>query len=167
MRKAGLNSVQRRINGLKTDEILPEQEARTYFGAGERRRRMNWDGLNRRKFPRVNYPCLIVLGEEGSPDSVLLTHTDNIGVGGICVTLKKELKLFANVVIELDLLDLGNHIKCNGKIAWSVRRKVDARKKPLFYDIGVEFQDLPEKERARIEIIVNKLFENSKNTSQV
>ena len=45
-----------------------------------------WDGLNRRKFPRVIYPCLVVI-QNGKVDDrdVILTHTENIGIGGVCV----------------------------------------------------------------------------------
>ena len=53
-----------------------------------------WDGLDRRKFPRVNYPCLVVLRNNDSMEKEdLLTHTENVGMGGICVTLKKNLKI--------------------------------------------------------------------------
>jgi len=76
-----------------------------------------WDGLNRRKFPRVIYPCLVVIAnqDKGEKD-VILTHTENIGIGGVCVILKQDLKMFSSVELELDLLDLENHIKCKGKV---------------------------------------------------
>jgi Tfp pilus assembly protein PilZ len=124
-----------------------------------------WDGLNRRQFPRVNYPCLIVIREK-EEDNVLLTHTENVGTGGICIILKQNLKMFSPVTLELDLLDLGDHIKCEGKVVWNVRRKMDAEKKPLFYDVGVEFGDLPEKDQTRLDSIIEKLTAaNDKDSS--
>ncbi len=116
-----------------------------------------WDGLNRRQFPRVNYPCLLVIKDQENQENTLLTHTENVGLGGVCVILKRNIKMFSAVGIELDLLDLGDHIKCQGKVVWSVRRKMDAEKKPLFYDIGVEFDDLSPKEKDRLAAIVVKL----------
>jgi len=120
----------------------------------------SWDGLDRRRFPRVVYPSLIVVGSGDKDDKdVILTHTENVGVGGMCVILKKNVKVFSSVEIELDLLDLSNHIKCHGKIVWNVQRKDSEKKKPLSYDVGIEFQDLNKKEQARLEAIVNRLAE--------
>lgn len=125
-----------------------------------------WDGLNRRKFPRVIYPCLVVIQDQsGDPKDTILTHTENVGIGGVCVILKQDIKIFSWVDIELDLLDLGNHIKCKGKVVWNVQRKGDANNKPLFYDIGIEFEDLDEKEQQRLEGIVRRLVKNAENIS--
>ena len=116
-----------------------------------------WDGLNRRQFPRVNYPCLVVLKRSGGKDSVILTHTENIGIGGICVILKENVEMFSVVDIELDLLDLGEHIRCKGKVVWNVRRQADVNPKPLFYDLGIEFEDIVDADRKRLEDIVGRL----------
>ena len=58
----------------------------------------SWEGLNRRKFPRANYPCLVVIRNQDAPDdgehdknSTILTHTDNIRGGGGRVILKNKL----------------------------------------------------------------------------
>ncbi len=120
----------------------------------------NWAGLNRRKFPRVKYPCLVVVRDGDSKEDVILTHTENVGVGGVCVILKKSLKMFTNVELELDLLDLGNHVKCSGKVVWNVQRKEDVKNKPLFYDIGIEFSNLTKKELGRMESVVKRLVKN-------
>lgn len=117
-----------------------------------------WDGLDRRKFPRVNYPCLVIIRHgQGSEDDVILTHTENLGIGGVCVILKKNIDMFTPVEVELDLLDLGNHIRCKGKIVWNVKRKIDDKKKPLFFDVGVEFQDINKKDQERVDEVVKKL----------
>lgn len=124
-----------------------------------------WEGLNRRRFPRVNYPCLVVIrnsGEDGDEkDSVILTHTDNVGIGGVCVVLKKDVKMFSVVELELDLLDLGEHICCNGKVVWNVQRQKEADNKPLFYDIGIEFINIAADDQKRLERIVDRLMKNS------
>jgi len=118
---------------------------------------MAWEGLNRRKFPRVNFPCMVIVKSTHGEEDILLTHTENIGTGGLCVTLKKSFKMFTPVVLELDLLDAGKHIRCNGKVCWSIRRKMDDKKKPLFYDIGIEFLDLGHYDHQRIVESVTRL----------
>lgn len=117
----------------------------------------NWDGLNRRRFPRVNYPCLIIIRHPHSEPEVILTHTENIGVGGVCVIVKKNFQLFSSVELEIDLLDVGNHLKCGGKIVWSIRRKLTETNKPAFYDLGIEFLEMPAAELKRLEEIVQRL----------
>lgn len=116
-----------------------------------------WEGLNRRKFPRVKYPCLIVLQRNSEDRDTILTHTENIGIGGVCVIVKDNLKMFTPVDIELDLLDLEEHVKCKAKVVWCVRRKSSEPNKPLYYDIGVEFTDVSEENRQRIDAIVGRL----------
>ncbi len=115
-----------------------------------------WEGLDRRKFPRVSFPCLVVIGDDGKK-GVILTHTENLGIGGVCVILKEDIKLFSGVRLELDLLDMQPHIKCKGKVVWNVKRKMDQKKKPLFFDIGVEFQDMSSSDLKRLEQIVKKI----------
>jgi Tfp pilus assembly protein PilZ len=117
-----------------------------------------WEGMDRRKFPRANYPCLLIIRRDHITPEAILTHTENIGVGGVGVIIKRELQLFAPIELEVDLLDMQPHIKCEGKIVWVVRRKETAEIKPLFYDVGVEFTNLSEKDRKRIEFIVNRLI---------
>jgi hypothetical protein len=61
---------------------------------------MAWEGMDRRKFPRVMYPCMVkIISSEGVQEAIL-THTENIGQGGLCVTLKNGIKLFTSVDME-------------------------------------------------------------------
>ena len=123
-----------------------------------------WDGLNRRRFPRVNFPCLVLLHQK-NPDSTetVLCHTENVGIGGLCVILKQHVKLFSQVDIELDLMDMKDHVKCKGKIVWNIRRKNDEHNKPLFNDIGIEYIDLTPGDQARIEAAVVRLAKQKKD----
>lgn len=120
---------------------------------------MNWTGMNRRKFPRANYPCLLIVrkNHSSSPEA-MLTHTENIGIGGVCVILKKDLRMFTPVELELDLLDTQRHIKCEGKIVWVVKRREDASTKPAYYDTGIEFTNLSKDDEKRIDAIIQRLI---------
>ena len=122
-----------------------------------------WEGLDRRRFPRVIYPCLVVIRNNEEEKDVILTHTENVGIGGVCVILKKNVKIFTPVELELDLLDLGQHIKCKGRVVWNIQRKGDERKKPLFYDLGIEFENLDKKEHERLQEIVSRLAQDEAN----
>ena len=108
---------------------------------------MAWEGMDRRKFPRVMYPCMVkVISSDGSHESIL-THTENVGQGGLCVTLKNGLKLFTPVEIEVDLLGIDKHIYPKGKVVWNVRRKSVEAIKPMFYDIGIEFTEIDKRDQ--------------------
>ena len=117
-----------------------------------------WDGLNRRKFPRANYPCLIIIRHNHAGPEAMLTHTENIGIGGVCIVLKRSIKLFTPVELEIDLLDTTTHIKCEGKVVWCVQRRESEDKKPSFYDTGVEFMNISMKDQQRISEVVNRLM---------
>jgi c-di-GMP-binding flagellar brake protein YcgR len=125
---------------------------------------MTWEGLNRRKFPRVNFPCLIKVLREGNPEEVILTHTENISVGGACVILKKTIELFAPVTVEIDLMDGAEVIACRAKVVWSVRRKAIEAHKPSCYDLGFEFVDIKEEQRARVGQAVAHLVRSGRET---
>jgi hypothetical protein len=116
-----------------------------------------WEGLNRRKFPRASYPCMITICKDSQEKASILTHTENIGVGGSCIILKMGLKMFSPVDVEIDLLDMDDHIKGKGKIVWSVRRRSDATANPLSYDTGIEFVDFVEKDIKRIGELIKKI----------
>jgi hypothetical protein len=118
---------------------------------------MNWDGIDRRKFPRVAYPCLIKVRHEQDGLSALLTHTENIGIGGFCVILKNPIKLFTPIELEIDLLDTQDHVVCKGKVVWSVQRHSKEAKKPMFFDIGIEFVEMSDADLLRIKHILDHL----------
>ena len=121
---------------------------------------MNWDGLNRRRFPRVIYPCLIRIAVNGEEIEALLTHTENVGIGGVCIIIKKEIKLFTEVELEVDLLDALEHIRTMGKVVWVVRRKAVEEVKPMFYDIGIEFSNISAKHKEHLKETLDKIIKN-------
>lgn len=118
---------------------------------------MTWEGFDRRKFPRIEYPCLIRLGSS-TESQALLAHTENIGEGGVCLIIKQSLPMFSVIDVELDLMDGYENLTAKGKVVWSVRRKALETVKPLFYDIGIEFVDLNEQQRTRLKDLVAVLI---------
>jgi len=126
----------------------------------------SWDGANRRKFPRVNYPCMITLRSESGKPEVILTHTENIGIVGVCVTVNREIKMFLPVNLEIDLLDSEGHIRCQGRVVWSIQRKSDEKRKPLFYDTGIEFSKVDSESQRRLDDIVKRLIKQGHQISE-
>ncbi len=120
---------------------------------------MTWDGANRRKFVRIAYPCLVKISAKGSAQEMFLTHTENLSAGGICIIVKKEMKLFTPIDIEIDLIDDMEHVTVHGHVAWVVKRKDTETHKPMFYDIGVEFENLSGKNKSKLEAAVNQLID--------
>ena len=56
------------------------------------------------------YPCMVkVISSDGSQEAIL-THTENIGHGRPLCYFKNEIKLFTPVEMEVDLLDIDEHI---------------------------------------------------------
>lgn len=117
-----------------------------------------WDGINRRRFPRADYPCQIKVRSKKGKET-LASHTENIGCGGICTILEKGLGLFSNVQLELDLQDGQLPIKTEGTIVWVVKRHEIKKDRPGYFDTGIEFKNLDAQAIARIEAIVNKSLE--------
>ena len=115
-----------------------------------------WGGINRRKFPRANYPCVLTVKRKDQQD-VLSTQTENIGLGGICVILPRDLGIFAPVEIRLDLLKGQSFIECDGTVAWVIACK--GNKKSESFDTGLEFTNLKRKDAIRISSIVEKVID--------
>lgn len=115
-----------------------------------------WNGINKRRFPRVNYKCIIFIKKSFIPKHIK-TRTENIGVGGICVILKQKLKTFGEIKLTLMLENSLSPVECNGIVVWKIKRVLPTKK--VFYDTGIEFTNLKEIDRTRIEKIaegVNK-----------
>lgn len=127
---------------------------------------MAWEGSDRRQFSRVMYPCMVKIISHDGPMEAILTHTENIGQGGLCIIIKKDIKLFAPVTMEVDLLDTGDHIRPKGKVVWNVRRKSGEEIKPLFYSIGIEFTQMSQADHDHLELNLQQLIKNGTQLSK-
>jgi Tfp pilus assembly protein PilZ len=87
-----------------------------------------------------------------------LTHTENIGTGGVCVFFKRDIKLFSEVDLEIDLLDMEKNIRCKGKVVWSVKVQPQKPAKTPVFDTGIEFINIIPKDQKRIADVVNQLI---------
>ena len=102
---------------------------------------MMWDGFNKRKFPRLNLRCELILSSSTPPSQVVRVQTHNVGAGGVCIILDKPLERFSVLSLRLELDPNLPWIECRGKIMWSVPSREAVTKKESF-DTGIEFMNL-------------------------
>lgn len=117
-----------------------------------------WNGINRRRFPRASYKCIITIKSLGEIPKIITTHTENIGLGGICVVLRDGLDLFKKVELEVLLEDSGSPLRCSGSVVWVVKKTDPIDKTKIAYDTGIEFADLKQADKTRIGDIVEKIL---------
>lgn len=118
-----------------------------------------WNGINRRKFPRVHHKCTLHIKKNDS-EKMILTTTENLGEGGICVVLKEDLGLFQGVNLELELNDgESSSVSCSGTVVWVIKKRIPERMHEMCYDIGIEFVDMGDESKQRISKIIDKFSE--------
>lgn len=125
-----------------------------------------WQGMDKRRFPRANYPCRIIVIKKGAAEKIS-THTENIGVGGVCVILNHELDRFSDVELILILDDKQPPIDCDARIVWTVKRSAGTPQAVQQVDTGIEFVNLKEKDRLRIEKVVRKCLQRQDSQGNV
>lgn len=118
---------------------------------------MNWEGQDRRKFLRADFPCKIVVG---SPIRLLVSHTENISEGGIRVFLEEKLSAYTNVSMEI-FFEKDRPIKCKGKIMWVVERINPIEKKAILFDTGIRFFEINDSDKQYIRQLVEKIVEKN------
>ena len=113
-----------------------------------------WEGLDQRRFPRLNLACDIDIRNTANNFHVS-TVTQNIGAGGVCVILPDQLARFSKVFVRIHLRDGGDVIESFGKVCWLVPGRTLYRA-GTNYDIGIEFLDIREEDRERIRKLVRE-----------
>jgi len=116
---------------------------------------MVWDGQERRRFPRVVFPCKTAVG---SPIRWLTSHTENISAGGIRVILDERLRVYNSVSLEL-FFEKEAATKCNGRIAWvkEEANPLDMQNRPTMFVTGIEFIEILDYDREYIKRLVKLL----------
>ncbi len=120
-----------------------------------------WDGVERRRFPRVKYSCLVTVQEGAPATRVVLAHTEDIGVGGVCVIIKRKEKVSPQIEVnlKLDLIDTMPQVASKGTISWVREISPSQEDQPSGYKIGIQFTSLQDEPRRRIQNIVEHLSE--------
>jgi c-di-GMP-binding flagellar brake protein YcgR len=117
-----------------------------------------WDGTDRRMFVRAKYPCLITVRTDTPPRQAILTHTEDISVGGVRVVIRARMESGIKVDLEIDLMDTLPTIISKGAISWSAQIPPKRKKGHLHYDTGIQFIGLQGAQRQRIQNIINHIL---------
>ena len=114
---------------------------------------MSWAGLDQRTFPRVSTQCDIAIGDH--LQDLIKTKTQNLGAGGVCVILNRQVEKLSRVHLRLTLEDSITPIECDGRVVWMVRSKelVSGR---VSFDVGVEFLNLKDEDRKLIQSFTDR-----------
>jgi len=77
--------------------------------------------------------------------------------------LDKPLEIFSEVELEILFEPNTPIIKCKGSIVWVVRRANFDKSLPETYDTGIEFLDISEDDKAKVEKIVEEIIAKEKS----
>ncbi len=109
-----------------------------------------WQGQERRSYARAPFVCRVKIIKKESGEE-FYSSTRNIGAGGVCVVLVKDIGLFSEVNLEIGLKDEKNiPIACEGRIVWIIKEQNKDGGDQESYDTGIEFLKLKQEDRARI-----------------
>ena len=120
-----------------------------------------WDGVDRRRTVRAEYPCLITLRKQ-TPPQAILCHTVDISIFGVRVVTAKKVEIMTEVDLEIDLKDTLPSVASKGVVRWANQLPKEETGKSPQYIIGVQFTDMDEECRRRIQKIVEHLWGKSK-----
>jgi len=128
---------------------------------------MQWDGINRRRFIRLNYPFTIHIYLPGKP--AISTYTEDISEGGVKVTIKEDISQVAAAKLEIYLR--AEPVVCEGKVQWVKERVSRYLEGVKLYDTGIEFSQVNPADRKIIkgqveEVLKVKQEERDKNVSE-
>ncbi len=97
---------------------------------------------DRRRSARM--PCRTVVELSARPGWPFVPcEARNISVVGICVRFPKELELRSPVRLRV-WKSTGEPIECDGQVNWTMGRSDICQQPPYPYDIGIEFDGLPQ-----------------------
>lgn len=91
---------------------------------------------------------------------MIRAQTDNIGAGGLCVTLDKPLERFSNASVRIEIDPNLPWIECQGKVMWVVPSR-NLSSKTEKYDVGIEFTALVPAQQELIRSYIHSRIENS------
>ena len=114
--------------------------------------------VEKRNFIRANFPCKIIIYTPS--EHIIISHTENIGAGGVRVIIEESLDISSFVGLEVFLS--GAQIICKGRIVWVVERSGSQKKEANIWDTGIEFHEIAERDRKVIKSFVDTVISDQK-----
>ena len=119
---------------------------------------MIWKEQERRRYTRAIFPCKIVVS---CPKQLLVSHTENIGEGGLRVFLEDRLEPLSIVDLKI-FVKKESPIKCKGKVVWVAEMLEPIDNQPLLFDTGIEFTEMDDTGRKYMEKLVDVILAKEK-----
>jgi c-di-GMP-binding flagellar brake protein YcgR len=105
----------------------------------------------RRKFVRLNAMADVIYRKRDVSEQETLSLSRNIGEGGICLIAYDDLKKADVLDLQIYLPDDPKHIPAVGRVAWVNEFVVGDASGGRRLDVGIEFLEIKEEDRGRIE----------------
>ena len=119
---------------------------------------MSWNGKEKRRFVRAKFPCKIIVN---TPEEyTIVSHTEDIGTGGIRVIIPDKLNISSIVGFEIFLKNGG--IKGKGRVVWVVNKGNSLFGDGIVFDTGVEFIEISEEDRRVVDNFVESVISSKK-----
>lgn len=112
----------------------------------------------RRKFPRLSYPCKLIFSSAQSKEAYV-GHTENISAAGLRVILQENLAINAPVGVEL--LVGKKKIKAEGRVVWVLDIKSVGTDEPVLFDTGIEFTRIAVEDKQFLARVVEDFLKQS------
>ena len=117
---------------------------------------MEQDRVNRRRFLRVKFPFTVHVHPPS--EAPISAYSEDISEGGIKVTIHKSLEISS--IVGLLIYVQRDPVRCEGKVVWVKEHPsnyIDDIDEGPFFDIGMEFEDISDKDilviRERVEAL--------------
>jgi Tfp pilus assembly protein PilZ len=105
-----------------------------------------------RKYQRLNTAVKIIYGVMAKMHRPFSSLSNNVGGGGICIPLERNLKKGEVLELEIELPGKDRPIFALGRVAWVKKAKGGAKKTVKYcpYQGGIEFIAIEQEEREKI-----------------
>jgi len=117
--------------------------------------------LNKREFPRANYPCSLTLWQ-GNSFATIMTKTANIGAGGLLVYLNQSLMIGAKVEVRIEF-SKEESLECNGIVIRCHENFKDSENSNGSYSVAIIFEGLEESKVVYLKEVVEKILTRERN----
>ncbi len=88
-----------------------------------------------------------------------MANTANISIGGLCVYLNQVIALGKRLEIRIDNFFEGSPLTCVGQVVRCKEDPAQTSPRQKFYEVGVEFKDIPDNQKSYLVGFVQRLLE--------
>ena len=113
----------------------------------------------RRRFPRVTYPCTVKV-TSGSNIEEFSLRTENISTGGVRIIMQTKPQI--NDTFNVEIVVGEKHIKTQGRVVWVLDITTPGAQGPDLFDAGVEFTQVTTEDREFLAKLIDQLMQEKR-----